>query len=180
MLRPTTPADTPALVALAAATGVFKPIEIDALHEVLDDYHAANHGYGHQSLTWDEGGAAAGFVYFAPTAMTDRTWEVWWIAVAPGRQGTGVGGRMMAFVERAVRDAGAPAAVDRDEFHPALPADPPVLPQARLRRRGDRPRLLRRRRRQGHLFQAAVGGIRRSAAGRFTPRFRRTSHPRSA
>jgi biopolymer transport protein ExbD len=38
MIRPTDPADTPLLLQLAESTGVFKPIEIQALREVLDDY----------------------------------------------------------------------------------------------------------------------------------------------
>jgi ribosomal protein S18 acetylase RimI-like enzyme len=106
MLRPATPADTVALVPLADATGVFKPHEIEALQEVLDDYHAVNHTYGHRAGVWEEDGHPLGFVYFAPTAMTDRTWELWWIAVSTDRQGRGLGGRLLAFVEGQVREAG--------------------------------------------------------------------------
>ena len=98
MLRPTTPDDTAALDALADRTGVFKPHEIVALREVLDDYHATNREYGHVAQTWDDG-TIAGFVYFAPTAMTDRTFELWWIAVDPARQGTGLGTQMLVAVE---------------------------------------------------------------------------------
>jgi ribosomal protein S18 acetylase RimI-like enzyme len=108
MPRPAAPADTPALVALAAATGVFKPHEIEALQEVLDDYHDVNHEYGHR--TWVLDGDAAspvGFAYFAPTAMTDRTWELWWIAVAPTRQRGGRGSDLLRFVEAEVAAAGA-------------------------------------------------------------------------
>lgn len=106
MLRPTTPDDTPTLVALAAGTGVFKPHEIDALQEVLDDYHAVNHTFGHVARTWDDPDGPSGFVYYAPTAMTDRTWELWWIAVDQRRHGRGIGGRMLAEVERDVRHLG--------------------------------------------------------------------------
>jgi ribosomal protein S18 acetylase RimI-like enzyme len=106
MLRPAAPADTTALVPLAAATGVFKPHEIDALQEVLDDYHEVNNTYGHRAVVWEEDRQPLGFVYYAPTAMTDRTWELWWIAVAPDRQGAGLGGRLLAFVEDEVRRAG--------------------------------------------------------------------------
>lgn len=106
MLRPTTPDDTPTLVALAAGTGVFKPHEIDALQEVLDDYHAVNHTFGHVARTWNDPDGTAGFVYYAPTAMTDRTWELWWIAVDQRRHGRGTGGRMLAEVEQDVRHLG--------------------------------------------------------------------------
>ncbi|MGL6094987.1 MAG: GNAT family N-acetyltransferase [Fimbriiglobus sp.] len=108
MPRPADPADTPALVALAAATGVFKPHEIDALREVLDDYYDANHEHGHRVWVIDgDGTRPAGFAYFAPTAMTDRTWELWWIAVVPTRQRGGRGGDLLRFVEAEVAAAGA-------------------------------------------------------------------------
>ena len=51
MIRPAVPSDTPALVALAQATGVFKPIELEALQEVFDDYHDEMHRHGHRSVT---------------------------------------------------------------------------------------------------------------------------------
>ena len=102
MLRPTLPEDTPALLALTRETGVFKPHEIVALGEVLDDYHKVNHEYGHRAQTWDEDGPA-GFVYYAPTAMTDRTWELWWIVVDRSRQSRGLGGRLLRAVEDEVR-----------------------------------------------------------------------------
>ena len=53
MILPTIPDDTPLLVPLAEQTGVFKPLEIQALREVLDDYHAVNRA----------GGQPAGTVY---------------------------------------------------------------------------------------------------------------------
>lgn len=106
MLRPTTPADTPALLALAAATGVFKPHEMVALNEVLDDYHETNRADGHVAATWDDVGTPLGFVYYAPAAMTDRTWELWWIAVEKGRQGRGLGKALLDTVEADVRARG--------------------------------------------------------------------------
>jgi GNAT superfamily N-acetyltransferase len=103
MLRPTTPADTDALLALTAGTGVFKPHELVALREVLDDYHEVNHTFGHTARTWDEAGTPVGFVYYAPTAMTDRTWELWWIVVDRSQQGRGLGGLLLDHVEQDVR-----------------------------------------------------------------------------
>ncbi|MBA4065939.1 MAG: N-acetyltransferase [Isosphaera sp.] len=106
MLRPVTPADTDALVALAAGTGFFRPAETDALREVLDDYHAANADLGHRAFAWPDGGGPAGFVYHAPAAMTDRTWYVYWIAVEKGRQGRGLGAQLLAFAEQDARAQG--------------------------------------------------------------------------
>jgi ribosomal protein S18 acetylase RimI-like enzyme len=36
--------------------------------------------------------------------MTDRTWYLYWIAVAADQQGRGLGGRLLDFVERDIRD----------------------------------------------------------------------------
>ncbi len=103
MLRPTVPADTPALLALTAGTGVFKSHEVETLDEVLADYHAEAHELGHRAYTWDEGGEVIGFVYYGPAPMTDRTWELWWIVVGKARQGAGLGRRMLEYVEEDVR-----------------------------------------------------------------------------
>ena len=106
MLRPTAPDDTPALLALADETGVFKPYEVEGLAEVLTDYHDQERFNGHLARTWVEGGAVAGFVYYAPADLTEGTWDLWWIVVGRGRQGRGLGSRLLGLVEESVRDEG--------------------------------------------------------------------------
>lgn len=103
MIRPTVPADTRALLALTAQTGVFKPHEIVALDEVLADYHATNHRLGHHSVTYEEGQEILGFAYYAPAAMTDRTWYLYWIAVTKHIQARGIGGELLKYIEDDIR-----------------------------------------------------------------------------
>jgi GNAT superfamily N-acetyltransferase len=105
MIRPTVPQDTPALVALTQATGVFKHLEIEALQEVLDDYHEFNHSEDHRAVTYEQEGQPIGFAYYAPAAMTDRTWYLYWIAVTKDIQARGVGGKLLRHVEEDVRKA---------------------------------------------------------------------------
>ncbi|HWB00451.1 MAG TPA: GNAT family N-acetyltransferase [Pirellulales bacterium] len=102
MIRPTLPADTDSLIALADATNVFKPLEIEALAEVLRDYHSSNHALGHRSITFERDGVILGFAYYAPAAMTDRSWYLYWIAVRPDVQARGIGGELLDDVEREV------------------------------------------------------------------------------
>jgi ribosomal protein S18 acetylase RimI-like enzyme len=104
MLRPITPADTETLVTLTARTGYFKPVEVETLREVLDDYHEKECENGHRAFAWEEDGRVLGYVYHAPEEMTDRTWHLWWIAVDTPSQGRGLGGKLLAFVEQDIRD----------------------------------------------------------------------------
>jgi GNAT superfamily N-acetyltransferase len=103
MLRPVTEADTPALLALTAETGFFKPLEVETLAEVLDDFHEKYHALDHRAFVLEEDGRIAGFVYHALEEMTDRTWCLWWIVVAADRQGRGLGAGLLAFVEEDIR-----------------------------------------------------------------------------
>ncbi len=106
MLRPTEPADDEALVTLARETGVFRLLEITALEEVLRDYHAGNLALGHQSVTCLDDRRIIGFAYFAPAAMTDRTWYLYWIAVSKDLQARGTGSRLLRNCEDAIRARG--------------------------------------------------------------------------
>lgn len=103
MIRPTTPEETPTLLTLTAETGRFKPMEVDVLKEVLDDYHAEDHALGHRCVTFERGGQVLGFAYYAPAPLTVGTWYLYWIVVRKETQGTGVGGELLRHVEDAVR-----------------------------------------------------------------------------
>jgi ribosomal protein S18 acetylase RimI-like enzyme len=99
MIRTTLASDTPALLALSEATGAFKPIEIQALREVLDDYHSSMKALGHRSVSYVLDGQPGGFAYYAPAAMTDRTWYLYWIVVDVRAHGRGIGTELMQYVE---------------------------------------------------------------------------------
>ena len=103
MIRPTVSEDTPTLVSLAQETGVFKPHEMVALREVLDDYHKSNRELGHVAVTCERERQIAGFAYYAPAAMTDRTWYLYWIAVSRRIQARGIGGELLRHAEEDIR-----------------------------------------------------------------------------
>ena len=106
MIRPTEPRDTPGLLETARGTGVFRDLEIQALKEVLDDYHAENRDLGHVSVSYEEGGRVVGLAYYAPASMTDRAWYLYWIIVGKPDQGRGVGGVLLRHAEDAIRGLG--------------------------------------------------------------------------
>ena len=105
MIRPTVPSDTATLIEIATETGVFRPLELQALQEVLDDYFASNHTLGHRSITVEDEGRILGFAYYAPAAMTDRTWYLYWIAVRKQLQARGLGAELLRHAEDDIRRA---------------------------------------------------------------------------
>jgi ribosomal protein S18 acetylase RimI-like enzyme len=84
---------------------VFKSIELVALGEVLSDYHASSREQGHVSVTLELNGKPAGFAYYAPAAMTDRTWYLYWIAVDKNVHAKGLGTRLLHHAEADIRAA---------------------------------------------------------------------------
>jgi ribosomal protein S18 acetylase RimI-like enzyme len=103
MIRPAIPADSPALLAITAGTGLFTPADVKALDEVLTDFHKDPAAYGHRCSIFEKDGTIIGFTYFAPAPMTDRTWDLWWIVVSKQIQARGVGGKLLAHAEETAR-----------------------------------------------------------------------------
>lgn len=106
MIRTTRASETELLQALAVGTGVFKPLEIEALGDVLGAYHAGNIDFGHRAVTAEQDGEAIGFAYYAPTPMTEQTWHLYWIFVAKASQARGLGARLLAHAEADIVRAG--------------------------------------------------------------------------
>ena len=108
MHRLASPTDTPMLLDLAVATGLFQPVEAETLlGGVLAALHAGELGDGHVALVSapDAAHPPVGWVYFGPDSHNDGVWNLWWIGVAPTAQGRGIGGDLLRAVEVAVQSA---------------------------------------------------------------------------
>jgi ribosomal protein S18 acetylase RimI-like enzyme len=105
MIRPTTPDDTAALIALADATGIFRSNELETLGEVFADYFSGNIDSDHFWITDDDDGPV-GVAYYAPEPMTDGTWNLYLLAVRPDRQGQGRGTTLLRYVEQTLTARG--------------------------------------------------------------------------
>jgi len=104
MIRPITPDDTTALIALADATGLFQPNQLGELAEMLFDYF----GGSSDERFWlvDDDRGVVGVAYCEMERMTDGTWNLQLIAVRPDHQGQGRGTALLRCVEQTltVRD----------------------------------------------------------------------------
>ena len=98
MIRPITPDDTAALIAIADAIG-FEQNELEQLGQMFADYFDSNLETHHFCIT-DDDVEPVGVAYCAPEPMTDRTWNLYLIAVHPDRQGQGRGKALLRYVEQ--------------------------------------------------------------------------------
>ena len=104
MIRPTTPDDTTALIALADLIG-FQPHELEELGKMLSDYFGGNSNRDHFWITDDESGVV-GVAYCEMERMTDGTWNLQLIAIRPDRQGQGRGTTLLHYVEQTLTARG--------------------------------------------------------------------------
>jgi ribosomal protein S18 acetylase RimI-like enzyme len=67
----------------------FKPDEVTVALELIDaSIHEPASGY-HTLVALADG--VLGYICFGPTPMTEATWDLYWMAVAPAQQGRGIG-----------------------------------------------------------------------------------------
>ena len=81
------------------ATAVFRPAEVSVALELFDDARSGDYeflgGFDNQELV--------AYACFGATPGTDRTFDLYWIAVHPSAQGHGAGSRVLAGVEEQLR-----------------------------------------------------------------------------
>jgi ribosomal protein S18 acetylase RimI-like enzyme len=103
-LRPLRNDDRPFLLELLRSTPEFSAAEIACAIELLDkaitrpendDYHCV--------VATDERDRPSGYACYGPTPMTERTWDLYWIAVSASVRRLGAGRALLNFVEADVR-----------------------------------------------------------------------------
>lgn len=106
MIRPSTLADTDAILSLGVAAGIAPPGETQPIAEVFADSLEGRLGPDHLWFTDDDGGLV-GVAYCAPERLTEGTWSLYMIAVHPDRQGQGRGAALLRHIERELVGRGA-------------------------------------------------------------------------
>jgi len=109
MIRLATPNDRKALMAIAEAIGLFSPEELEELGGMLTEYfdNAPPSGTLRDQfwLTYDDG-EPVGVAYYAPEPYAYGTWNLYFIAVHPSRQGEGIGTKLLRYVEQMLAERG--------------------------------------------------------------------------
>ena len=94
------------------ATAVFNDAEIAVAMELFDEgmrgteYQLVG-AFSVEAAGKDGGDALVGYACYGPTPATDRTWDLYWIAVDPAVQGAGGGTLLLTEVERRLSERDA-------------------------------------------------------------------------
>jgi GNAT superfamily N-acetyltransferase len=87
------------------STPEFKPSEVVVAEEVIDSYLRDPHGSGYHALVAELDSAIAGYICYGPAPLTEGTWDIYWMSVAPEKQGRGTGGALLSYAEDKIRQA---------------------------------------------------------------------------
>jgi ribosomal protein S18 acetylase RimI-like enzyme len=98
-LRPLARADRGGIERILRECGAFREDEIAVALELVDAPAEA----GYRFVVAEDAGDVAGYACFGSTPLTKGTWDLYWIAVDPARQGAGIGRALLVAAEDAIR-----------------------------------------------------------------------------
>ncbi len=102
-LRPMTRSDKPAVMRFLPAIPEFTPDEVIVAEEVIDSYLDDPSGSGYHILVAEVDSSVTGYICYGDTPLTEGTWDIYWIAVAPEEQGHGLGKALLALAEDEIK-----------------------------------------------------------------------------
>src|SRR5512140_3570239 len=101
------PGDAEAVGTLVRTTGFFSEEEERIASELVEERLAKGESSGYFFLFAEEEGRLLGYTCFGPIPGSVHSWDLYWIAVDPNGQGTGLGKNLMAASERIMAGRGA-------------------------------------------------------------------------
>ncbi len=100
------PADREAVRHIISATGFFRPDELDIALELVDARLEQGEASGYSFLFAEENENVLGYACYGPIGCTIGSYDLYWIAVDPSRQGAGLGRMLIEETERRIQTAG--------------------------------------------------------------------------
>jgi ribosomal protein S18 acetylase RimI-like enzyme len=105
-IRVATNDDAAAIRAIAIGTGLFDEESWPDVDSVLQDSVAGELEHHTWLVLEDEQHQVVGATYYAPEPFANRMWNMYFLGVLPGKQGSGSGGTLVTHVENVLRLAG--------------------------------------------------------------------------
>jgi len=104
MIRPMAKTDRAKVLEIIERTGFFRPDEIQVAEELIDVYLGQPGQQDYKIVVLeDEKPEVVGYLTYGPTALTEGTYDLYWMAVAPERQGKGYGKDLVRWLEEKIR-----------------------------------------------------------------------------
>ena len=103
-VRPMIARDKPAVMQMLQNLPEFKPAEVIVAEEVLDDYLHKSTGSGYHVFVAETDSSIVGYICYGPTPLTEGTWDIYWLAVAPNQQRKGIGKSLLTFAEINIKE----------------------------------------------------------------------------
>jgi len=111
--------DKPGIMQILRSTPEFKPVEVAVAEDVIDSYLGNPCRSGYHVLVAELNLTIAGYISFGPTPLTEGTWDLYWMAVAPDKQRQGIGSVLLEAAEKSIREAGGRLAIIETSSIPA-------------------------------------------------------------
>ncbi len=105
-IRPIIPEDRQQLLRLVRLQTNFLPCEIDVAMEVIDETFNPVEDYKTLAAVAADG-LIAGFISYGPIPLTEKRYDLYWIAVDPAVGRHGIGSYLMTAMEEDLRQAGS-------------------------------------------------------------------------
>lgn len=100
------PSDVEAVREMVRATGYFNDEEVAIAAELVAETLARGDEAGYSYLFAEVDGRVVGYACYGLVPCSSVSWDLYWIAVHPSQQGSGLGRRLLRETERRVREAG--------------------------------------------------------------------------
>ena len=95
--------DKTAILRMLRKMPEFKPPEVTVAEEVLDSYLNDAVRSGYYVFVADIDSIVVGYICYGPTPLTEATWDIYWLAVAPKQQSKGIGKSLLSFAEENIK-----------------------------------------------------------------------------
>lgn len=100
------PADVEAVRGIVAATGFFSDEEIAIAAELVQERLDKGAASGYEFVFAEVGGVVKGYSCYGLIPCSTVSWDLYWIAVDPDQQGSGLGRRILKMTEDKIATAG--------------------------------------------------------------------------
>jgi ribosomal protein S18 acetylase RimI-like enzyme len=75
---------------------------VEVAEELIDSYLEDPVGSGYHILVAEVDSTVTGYICYGPTPLTEGTWDIYWVAVSPEKQGRRIGSALMKSAEKEI------------------------------------------------------------------------------